>query len=104
MSCPTFDARRMAARSTTMMRGTGAWPVAGAAGCGLAGAGAWANEFVAPSATAKESAASAARRANFDLVMGSKSRSCAEIDDLRPVVMFLDVRYRKGNLDRPEGR
>src|SRR5215469_1078724 len=98
----------MAERSTTMMRGTGASPVAGAAGCGLLGAGAAAGACasvpVAPKTTAKESAPSAARRANFDLFMMSESRSCAEIDDLRPVVRFLDIRYREGNLDRPKGR
>src|SRR5438105_2181735 len=87
-----------------MIRGAGTAPVADAEARGLLGAGACASAWVAPSATAMPAAASIARNANFDLVMSSESRSCAEIDDLRSVVAFLDVGYRKRNLDRPKGR
>src|SRR6202521_1192861 len=103
MSCPTLEARRIAERSTTIIRGAGSAPPAApaAGGCGLSCATA---RPVVASMEASPAATSVVRIVNIDFPMSLESCSCAEIDDLRLVIAFLDVRHGQGNLDGPEGR
>src|ERR1700722_1060124 len=101
MSCPTFEKRRMACRSITRILGCG---IAAAAGWG------WAGAFAESAADGREAAriipAAAAIRKMLSLafVMGLESCSCAEVDDLRMIVGFLDYGQAEVDLHRSERR
>jgi len=88
MSWPTFDARMTADLSITTIFG-------GGVGAADVPNGISAIRRAAPMALLDAK--------NF-VVMVLKSRTCGEVDDLRPIIIGLDERHTEIDLDRPERR